>query len=70
MKNYKAIWQVPGSPTLGNVSFTAKSDNDAIKKADKIGCEIGLSKRWRRIQECTGGISRVLIEPKTENSNV
>jgi hypothetical protein len=40
--NYKARWSRNGIISEGNVSFTARSDAEAKRKADKIAREIGL----------------------------
>lgn len=40
--HYTARWAQPGQPSIGNVSFTARSDAEAKRKADRIAGEIGL----------------------------
>lgn len=46
---YVARWLSPSLTQLGNVSFMARSTAEAIKKADRIGRDIGLPKSARTI---------------------
>lgn len=39
---YTARWAPHGQPSIGNVSFFARSDAEAKRKADRIAREIGL----------------------------
>lgn len=41
-QHYIARWAQPGQPSIGNVSFVARSDTEAKRKADKIAHQIGL----------------------------
>ncbi len=50
-KHYNARWARPGQPSIGNVSFYASHDTNAIRQADKIGREIGLPNTPRTIYE-------------------
>lgn len=40
--HYTARWAQPGQPSIGNVSFYARSDREAKRKADQIARELGL----------------------------
>ncbi len=48
--NYTAKWGRTGESSIGNVSFSARSDSEAKRKADKIACEIGLPNTPRTLQ--------------------
>jgi len=51
-RHYTARWlNVNSGNQLGNVSFDAKSASEAIRKADRIGAEIGLPKSPRTIHQ-------------------
>ena len=65
MLNYNARWAQAGHPSRGNVSFKARNDQAAIKKADRIAQEIDCTKTPRTIYEgsrcvenITSGISK------------
>lgn len=47
---YTAKWARPGQASIGNVSFTARNDTEAKKKADRIAVEIGLPNTPRTLQ--------------------
>ena len=49
MKNYKVVWRQPGKPSFADVSFQARSDYEARRKADRIGRELGLTDTWRAL---------------------
>ncbi len=51
-KHYIARWIDSQSlGTIGNVSFVARSTAEAVRKADRIGREIGLPSSARTIHE-------------------
>lgn len=50
MNHYTAKWAQPGQPSRGNVSFDARNDEEASRKADRIADEIGLPNTPRTIQ--------------------
>ncbi len=47
-QSYNVRWS-NGGPSLGNVSFEAASDAVAIKEADRLGQELGLSNTLRTL---------------------
>jgi hypothetical protein len=47
--HYKARWAQPGQPSIGNVSFDARNDEVAKRKADRIASELGLTNTPRTI---------------------
>lgn len=42
-KRYKVYWGQLGKPTIASVDFTAGSNAMAIRKADKIGTQLGVT---------------------------
>lgn len=55
-QQYTARWGQPGHPSLGNVSFDARSDYEAKQRADKIAREINLTKTPRTITDSKGNL--------------
>lgn len=63
-QHYIARWSRDGS-TLGNVSFTARNDTEAKRKADRIARDIGLpntprtlSRGYQTIESLTRGTTQ------------
>jgi hypothetical protein len=50
-KHYKARWAQAGKPSIANVDFDASHDANAIKQANKIGRELGVSNVPRTLIE-------------------
>jgi hypothetical protein len=46
---YNARWAVNGHPSIANVSFYASHDANAIRRADKIARELGVTNTPRTI---------------------
>jgi hypothetical protein len=46
---YNARWGQAGKPSVANVSFYASHDANAIKQADKLGRQLGVSNTPRTI---------------------
>ena len=61
MPYYYAIWAQAGQPSRANVSFDAKDDASAIKKANKIAAEVD-SKNTPRTITCSGRIVQSLTK--------
>ena len=63
-KHFNARWYAADNGgQIGNVSFFARSVSEAIRKADKIGKDIGLPRSERSIEE---GYREVHRKPYTE----
>lgn len=49
--NYIVRWAQAGKPSIANVTIVASNDKSAIRQADKVGKELGVSNTPRTIYE-------------------
>jgi hypothetical protein len=64
-KQYNARFQSSNLATLGNVSFTAKNNDSAIKEAVKISKELNLSHSFLSLYS---GVEKVFVGQLTNST--
>lgn len=59
-QQYTARWAQPGHPSIGNVSFDARSEYEAKQRANKIARELNLIHTPRTITNSKGELIEAL----------